>query len=68
MEDLIKQAFIQVDVLGPHVTAGRYDLFGPDGEIVLPSVWERVIQPDWAITMKMWPIDKMQPPGRYHID
>ncbi|VTO85334.1 unnamed protein product [Fusarium graminearum] len=68
MEDLIKQAFIQVDVLGPHVMAGHYDLFGPDGGIILPSVWERVIQPDWAITMTIWPTDKLQPPGRYHID
>ncbi|KAM0364857.1 hypothetical protein ACHAPZ_010660 [Fusarium culmorum] len=64
MEDLIKQAFIQVDVLGPHVMEGHYDLIGPDGEIILPSVWERVIQPDWAITMTMWPTDKLQPLGR----
>ncbi|RSM02594.1 hypothetical protein CEP52_007900 [Fusarium oligoseptatum] len=30
MEELIKQAFIQVDVLGPHVMDGHYDLLGPD--------------------------------------
>lgn len=59
MEDLIKQAFMQVDVLGPHVMEGHYDLVGPDGEIILPSVWEKVIQPDWAITMVMWPMDGM---------
>ncbi|KAH6963493.1 hypothetical protein DER45DRAFT_534724 [Fusarium avenaceum] len=61
MEDLIKQAFMQVDVLGPHVMEGHYDLIGPDGEIILPSVWEKVVQPDWAITMTMWPMDKMPP-------
>lgn len=59
MEDLIKQAFLQVDVLGPHVQEGHYDLIGPDGEIILPSVWEKVVQPDWAITMTMWPMDKL---------
>ncbi|KAF0637471.1 hypothetical protein FPSE5266_02917 [Fusarium pseudograminearum] len=64
MEDLIKQAFIQVDVLGPHVMEGHYDLIGPDGEIIFPSVWERVIQPDWAITMTMWPTDRLQFLGR----
>ncbi|KAH7198805.1 uncharacterized protein B0J16DRAFT_360480 [Fusarium flagelliforme] len=30
MEELIKQAFMQVDVLGPHVMEGHYDLMGPD--------------------------------------
>ena len=62
MEDLIKQAFLQVDVLGPHVQQGHYDLIGPDGEIILPTVWERVIEPDWQITMTMWPLDKIPPP------
>lgn len=58
MEELIKQAFLQVDVLGPHVQEGHYDLTGPNGEIILPSVWEKVVEPDWAITMTMWPVEK----------
>ncbi|KAH6842266.1 hypothetical protein B0I37DRAFT_356367 [Chaetomium sp. MPI-CAGE-AT-0009] len=58
MEELIKQAFLHVDVLGPHVQEGHYDLIGPDGEIILPQVWEKVIQPDWVVTMHMWPMDK----------
>ncbi|KAF4965697.1 hypothetical protein FSARC_6537 [Fusarium sarcochroum] len=60
MEDLIKQAFEQVDILGPHVIEGHYDLIGPSGEIILPSVWERVIQPGWAITMTMWPMHEAE--------
>ncbi|KAM0229162.1 hypothetical protein ACHAPO_010192 [Fusarium lateritium] len=67
MEDLIKQAFMQVDVLGPQVMEGRYDLYAPDGEIILPSVWDKVIQPGWAITMTMWPMDKVPPLGHPHI-
>ncbi|KAI0429678.1 hypothetical protein F5Y09DRAFT_309765 [Xylaria sp. FL1042] len=59
MQELINQAFLHVDVIGPHVQAGRYDLVGPNGEIVLPQVWDKVIEPDWAITMHMWP---MEPP------
>ncbi|OTA61119.1 hypothetical protein K449DRAFT_69497 [Hypoxylon sp. EC38] len=58
MEELIKQAFLHVDVIGPHVQAGHYDLIGPNGEIILPQVWEKVIEPDWAITMHMWPMDR----------
>ncbi|KKP02600.1 hypothetical protein THAR02_05288 [Trichoderma harzianum] len=57
-EDLIKQAFSQVDILGPHVQAGHYDLTGPDGKIILPSVWEETVEPGLHITMTMWPLDK----------
>ncbi|KAL1592702.1 hypothetical protein SLS60_011118 [Paraconiothyrium brasiliense] len=61
MEELIKQAFLQVDIIGPHVHEGHYDLVGPDGEIILPQVWETMVQPDWAITMHMWPMP--EPPA-----
>ena len=63
MEDLIRQAFLHVDVLNPrvaiilpHVTDGHYDLVGPTGEIILPQVWETMVEPDWAVTMRMWPL------------
>jgi hypothetical protein len=56
MEELIKQAFLHVDIIGPHVHQGHYDLVGPDGEIILPQVWETMIQPDWNVTMHMWPM------------
>ena len=52
MEDLIKQAFAHVEDIGPHVSQGHYDLVGPNGEIILPQVWETMIEPDWSITMK----------------
>ena len=56
MEDLIRQAFLHVEVIGPHVAEGHYDLVGPNGEIILPQVWETMIEPDWVITMHMWPM------------
>jgi len=62
MEELIKQAFLHVDVIGPHVHDGHYDLAGPDGEIILPQVWETMVQPDWAVTMHMWPMPEPPPP------
>ncbi|SPJ72442.1 uncharacterized protein FTOL_02170 [Fusarium torulosum] len=58
MHELIEQAFMHVDVLGPRVMEGQYDLIGPDGEIILPSIWEQVIQPDWAVTMTMRPMEQ----------
>ena len=63
MEDLIRQAFLHVDVIGPHVQEGHYDLIGPNGEIILPQVWETMIEPDWAITMHMWPMPEPPKPA-----
>ena len=54
MEDLIRQAFLHVEVIGPHVSEGHYDLVGPSGEIILPQVWEIMVEPDWTVTMQMW--------------
>lgn len=63
MEDLIKQAFLHIEIIGPHVAEGHYDLVGPNGDIILPQVWETVVEPDWTITMHMWPIpEKPQEP------
>ena len=56
MEFLIKEAFVHIPGIGPHVAEGHYDLLGPHGEIILPHVWETVIEPDWTITMHMWPM------------
>lgn len=65
MEELIRQAFLHVEIIGPHVAEGHYDLVGPNGEIILPQVWETMIEPDWTITMHMWPMPeppKEEPP------
>jgi len=65
MEELIRQSFLHVQVIGPHVADGHYDLIGPNGEIILPQMWETMIEPDWQITMHMWPMPepKSVPPG-----
>jgi len=61
MEYLIKEAFVHVEGIGGHVAEGHYDLLGPQGEIILPHVWETVVEPDWAITMHMWPMAEEKP-------
>ncbi|RYP91578.1 hypothetical protein DL770_002292 [Monosporascus sp. CRB-9-2] len=58
MESVIREAFRHVDVLEPHVQGGHYDLVGPNGEIILPSIWEHVVEPDWFISMQMWPMQQ----------
>lgn len=61
MDYLINQAFLPVPNLGPRVHDGHYDLMGPDGEIILPTVWETTVKPDWQITMTMWPMPSPKP-------
>ncbi|KAL6408842.1 hypothetical protein AUP68_07788 [Ilyonectria robusta] len=65
LKTLIESAFHQVDVVGPHVMAGRFDIIGShsaigpnaalekDGKIILPEVWEDFIQPGMAVAMAM---------------
>jgi hypothetical protein len=56
IENLIREAFLHVDVVGTHVQEGYFDLMSPEGEIILPQVWEAIIKPDWEVSMHMWPI------------
>lgn len=56
MEELINRAFLNVEKIGPDVLEGRYDLTGPDGEVILPQLWETIVQPNMAIKMQMWPV------------
>lgn len=58
MDQLIQDAFRHVDVIGPRVEAGHYDILDPDGEVILPQAWEEVIKPDMSITMHMWSLDR----------
>lgn len=58
MEDIIRQAFLYTRSFGSHVADGHYDLTGPNGDIILPQVWETMIEPGWTITMHMWPISE----------
>ncbi|KAL2060819.1 hypothetical protein VTL71DRAFT_8871 [Oculimacula yallundae] len=63
VSELLKQAFLHVDVLGPHVNDGHYDLIctsgRSSGEYILPQVWEAVVEPGWQVTMHMWPLPGM---------
>lgn len=61
MDELIQQAFLHVDGVGKLVQAGRYDLLGPNGEIILPQVWESTVEPDWQINMILWAVEEKRP-------
>ena len=66
MEELIRHAFRHVEVIGPQVDEGHYDLIGPEG-VIMPQFWEQSIRPDWLVTMRMWstieaPAPSLDPP------
>lgn len=63
IEELIKQAFLHVDIIGPHVAEGHYDLV-VSGEIVLPALWEKVVEPAMEVSMHMWPMPELLSPGQ----
>ena len=48
-----------METLGPHVDEGHYDLSGPSGDLILPSTWETIVEPGWAISMSLWPIAEL---------
>lgn len=63
MHELLKHAFLHVDILGPHVRDGHFDLVGPTGDIILPVLWDTLVEPGWSVGMKMWPISEPPPQG-----
>ena len=58
---MIKETLLLVPNLNLRVADGEYDLFGPQEEILSPSNWESMIEPDWEITMRMWPNPERPP-------
>ena len=40
-------------------------MIGPNGEIILPRVWETTIEPDWSISMHMWPMPEPPKQGQF---
>jgi hypothetical protein len=56
MEDMIKEAFMRVDVLYPHILARHYDLASPDGNTIHPLKWESTVEPGMQVVMTMWPM------------
>ncbi|KAF7507383.1 hypothetical protein GJ744_010700 [Endocarpon pusillum] len=54
MQTLVCQSFFHVETLKPYVVDGQYDLLDSDGAIILPQVWDSVIEPGQTIEMHLW--------------
>ncbi|CVL06680.1 uncharacterized protein FMAN_11812 [Fusarium mangiferae] len=53
MEEVIRQAFVQVEGLYQPVLARHYILMGPDGNMIYPVMWESTVEPGMEIIMLM---------------
>lgn len=54
MERLLRRSFIRYDTMSNEILKGKYDLLSPKGEIILPEIWEAVIQPGWEVELRFW--------------
>jgi hypothetical protein len=60
MENMIVQAHQGFDA-AELVMQRRYDLLGPSGEVIMPHVWDAIVEPGWDITLKPWPAPEPEP-------
>ena len=54
MEDLIQQTCLPVATIRQQVEERRYSLLGPNNRVVLPEMWETVVQEDLNVVMHIW--------------
>ena len=54
MENLIKRSFSHVESVDSRIFRGRYDILSPEGEIILPEIWDSVIRPGWVVELRFW--------------
>lgn len=62
MKELVNSAFLHVEIIGPMVQQGFYDIITEEGEIILPKCWASVVKPGMKITMQIWPLPENRPP------
>lgn len=66
MSELISEAFAHVQVVGPQVREGRYDIVHTEREeMVLPSIWEQCVAPGDRLEMRMWPEPESPVPNNF---
>lgn len=66
--ELIRQAFDSVEGLNLHVNNGHYDILDPRGRVVLPSIWDKVVEPGWEVSMHLWPMNQEQIEDKRAVD
>ena len=67
--ELVKQAFLHVDIIGPKVGAGQFDIADRKGRIILPECWESLVEPGCELAQHLWPMEEqvLPPPQPVEI-
>ena len=53
MRNLIESSFTHLDTSRDEIKGQNYDLFKSSGDIILPEVWEAVVQPGWVVELRI---------------
>jgi hypothetical protein len=60
---MVKEAFIYVEIIGPHAVDCHYDLLDSSQNFILPTTLESLDYSGWEILMHMWPMPGI--PSKY---
>lgn len=61
MEKAINSAYLEDDYTGYRVRKRLYNIYDPDGNVILPSSWETHVKPGMNLEMRMFPLPRTQP-------
>src|SRR2546423_1517955 len=64
MKSLVEQTVADVELIGERVRRSHYDLLDPSGAVILPSLWETLLEPYWTIKMMLWPCGEQSLPEK----
>ncbi|KAI0809847.1 hypothetical protein GGR55DRAFT_679077 [Xylaria sp. FL0064] len=53
MEDLIKLSYEDNEKAKKEIDEGKYELTSTNGAIILPSFWDRLVEPGWEVTVRL---------------
>lgn len=68
LSTILTQIFLPIPIVGPHVSAGHFDIFNNMNEIILPAFWAQKVEPGQYYTMYMWPMPgQVTPPEWSHV-
>ena len=53
MESHVKRRFDPKDPVSSKIYQKEYHMLSPNGEIILPETWNRLVKPDWVVEMRL---------------
>ena len=60
MDDLVKKTLLHFGV-DSYILEGHYNLLDPNGDTLIPAIWEHSVEPGWTVTMAQFPLNGYEP-------